>query len=311
MDLAEIEKKLARIPTIQNGSQPAPTAAKKKREDAEIRACVMQAVAYVAGEPWSDHPECACPVITAFMIRWNDSIRDDAVRTRPLIPLLVGTRSTKEIEDRRRWMATNWTLRERFPVVLRKLGEPELAAKFEALPEIVSRETAGEARLLAQEVSTLFYRKRDEAWAKREALWVEFRKKYPAADAADAAYAAYAAYAASAASAPISKNDLAATREEFDALIVAAKKGGYSAALELARKTVGARVRETIETKWADAIVGSQASTVELVKRMCELRAAKKPRLSRHRDVVSNYTRGIADVLTCLERGDHVRKGPT
>jgi len=25
--------------------------------------CVMEAVAYVAGEDWSDHPQCAAPVI--------------------------------------------------------------------------------------------------------------------------------------------------------------------------------------------------------------------------------------------------------
>lgn len=29
--------------------------------------CVMEAVAYIAGEPWSDHPECACPVIATFL----------------------------------------------------------------------------------------------------------------------------------------------------------------------------------------------------------------------------------------------------
>ena len=34
--------------------------------------CVMEAVAFVAGEEWSDHPVCACPVISAFMRAWND-----------------------------------------------------------------------------------------------------------------------------------------------------------------------------------------------------------------------------------------------
>jgi hypothetical protein len=28
-----------------------------------VHACVMEAVAFAAGEPWSDHPECASPVI--------------------------------------------------------------------------------------------------------------------------------------------------------------------------------------------------------------------------------------------------------
>ena len=35
--------------------------------------CVMEAVAYVAGERWSDAPQCACPVITSFMVSWNDN----------------------------------------------------------------------------------------------------------------------------------------------------------------------------------------------------------------------------------------------
>ncbi len=29
--------------------------------------CVMEAVAVVAGEKWSDHPQCASPVISAFL----------------------------------------------------------------------------------------------------------------------------------------------------------------------------------------------------------------------------------------------------
>src|SRR6185312_3074701 len=55
--------------------------------------CAMEAVAYVAREPWSDHPECACPVLSAFMRSWNDGLPDDE-RTSlllPLIPRLVGT----------------------------------------------------------------------------------------------------------------------------------------------------------------------------------------------------------------------------
>ena len=37
-------------------------------------ACVMEAVAYVAGEPWTDRPECACPVISVLLRRWNDDL---------------------------------------------------------------------------------------------------------------------------------------------------------------------------------------------------------------------------------------------
>src|SRR5438105_4365288 len=38
--------------------------------------CVMEAVAFVAGERHGDHPECACPVLTGFAIRLNDRMKD-------------------------------------------------------------------------------------------------------------------------------------------------------------------------------------------------------------------------------------------
>ena len=38
--------------------------------------CAMEFVSYIAGEPWSDHPECVSPVIAAFMRNWNDSLND-------------------------------------------------------------------------------------------------------------------------------------------------------------------------------------------------------------------------------------------
>ena len=36
-----------------------------KHDEDDAERCVMEAVAYVAGEPHSDHPKCACAVITA------------------------------------------------------------------------------------------------------------------------------------------------------------------------------------------------------------------------------------------------------
>src|SRR6266852_112630 len=72
--------------------------------------CVMEAVAFVAGEKWSDNPECACPVISAFLRSWNDALPTDAERDRllkPLIPKLVGTRN-KALEEKRGLMAADW-----------------------------------------------------------------------------------------------------------------------------------------------------------------------------------------------------------
>jgi hypothetical protein len=82
-------------------------------EDA-TQMCVMEAVAYVAGEPWSDHPACACPVISAFLRSWNDSLPSDADRDRLLKPLvlqLIDTKSTAAVEERRSYLALDWLVR--------------------------------------------------------------------------------------------------------------------------------------------------------------------------------------------------------
>lgn len=72
------------------------------------RGCVMNWVAWKAGEAWSDQPACACPVLTAFCISWNDGMNDgDRQILLPYIDRLIGSRSTKEVESRRAWMATD------------------------------------------------------------------------------------------------------------------------------------------------------------------------------------------------------------
>src|SRR5688572_23897993 len=62
--------------------------------------CVMEAVAWVAREPWSDHPTCASGVIGAFLRTWNDNLSvDDRDRLlKPLVPRLVGTARSAEVE---------------------------------------------------------------------------------------------------------------------------------------------------------------------------------------------------------------------
>ena len=103
--------------------------------------CVMEAVAFVAGEPWSDHPECACPIISSFLRSWNDSLPSDAERDRllkPLIPKLVNTRRTKEIELSRGLMAADWLIRIHTPAWLRLAGLTKQAESLEQLPEITA-----------------------------------------------------------------------------------------------------------------------------------------------------------------------------
>jgi hypothetical protein len=44
-----------------------------KGVNGEADVCAMQAVAWLAGEPNTDSPLCACPVIRRYVIRLNDS----------------------------------------------------------------------------------------------------------------------------------------------------------------------------------------------------------------------------------------------
>ena len=125
------EKRLAKIQSLYSGSH-------RKNGNGRVEACAMEAVAFIAGEPWSDHPECACPVIGAFMRAWNDGLADDQ-RTSlilPLVPRLVGTRSTKKIEQRRATMAADWLIRVHTPAWLRLAKLTEQADLLASLPEI-------------------------------------------------------------------------------------------------------------------------------------------------------------------------------
>lgn len=104
--------------------------------------CVMEAVAYVAGEPWSDHPQCASPVIAAFCRTWNDTeepygqaIRD---RLRFYVPRLVGSRGTPQQEERRAWLAMDWLIRVCAPAWLRLAGLTTHADALAQLPPQVS-----------------------------------------------------------------------------------------------------------------------------------------------------------------------------
>jgi hypothetical protein len=72
----------------------------------------MEAVAFAAGETWSERPRCASPTITEWMIAWNDGL-DDQTRQelRRYIWRLVGSKGSPAQERARRWMAADWLVR--------------------------------------------------------------------------------------------------------------------------------------------------------------------------------------------------------
>jgi len=83
--------------------------------------CIMEAVAWWAGEKHSDHPECASPVITGYAMALNDNWPDTArQKLIPFVSRLVGTRDGHDSE--RGLLAVDWLIRVYTPEWLRLAG---------------------------------------------------------------------------------------------------------------------------------------------------------------------------------------------
>ena len=199
-----------------------------------VHACVMEAVAYVAGEPWSDHPECVSPVLGAFLRSWNDSLDDDARQMlKPLIPRLVGTKASKAVEEKRAWMATDWLARECAPAFLRLAGLTEHAEALEGLSALTTAKQAEKVRPTLAAAGDAAW---DAARAARAAAWAA---AWAAARAARAARAAAGAAAGDAA---------------------------WDAAWAAARAAAGDAARDALEP----TVKALQVSALGLVERMIE-----------------------------------------
>ena len=141
--------------------------------------CLLEVVSMFAGESFGDHPVCVCPVLAAFGRSWNDGMRSDDERAqlRQYIPSLIGTRSTKQIENRRAMMAMDWMIRTYAAAWLdRNPGLRLHAAALRAHPEIV--DTAGLISVLP--IAVAAQTDADAAWASagaaaRDAAWASAR----------------------------------------------------------------------------------------------------------------------------------------
>ncbi len=110
-------------------------------------ACLMEAVAHFAGEPWSDHPKCASPVLTAYGIalndRWVTRCPAMAARLVPFIPRIVGTRDGQD--EVRSYLALDWLIRTYTPAWLDLAGLTLEARELRDLRRIVDLSAAQSA----------------------------------------------------------------------------------------------------------------------------------------------------------------------
>ncbi|MEO1169938.1 MAG: hypothetical protein AAFW97_14630 [Pseudomonadota bacterium] len=99
--------------------------------------CVMEMVAWFAGEEHSDRPQCACPVLGRFAMNLNDAmpggVRDRLLK--PLVPLLAGTRDPESEIVRAEYLAMQ-VVRSTLPPVLRQVGLGEHADACEAVSDL-------------------------------------------------------------------------------------------------------------------------------------------------------------------------------
>ncbi len=278
----------------------------------EFLACIMEAVAYLAGEPWSDHPECASPLIASACRSLNDGIKDTAWRTEllaSLVPKIIGTRDDRELE--RSYLALDWIVRVYVPAWMSLVPELESrAAELRALPPIRSLSdfgkvpqeslavSAGDARAAGAAARAAAW---DAAWAAAwdaagDAAWAAagdaaWAAAGAAARAAAGAAAWDAAWAAAGAAARAAAGDAAwaaagaaagaaawaaagdaARAAAWDAAWDAAWAAAWAAAGAAAGDAARAAAWAAARAKLAPTVKELQESFVQVLMAMCELR---------------------------------------
>jgi hypothetical protein len=139
--------------------------------------CLMEAVSFIAGGDFTDHPKCVSPVLASFGIALNDFLSDDArQRLVPTIPFLTGTvNSKKDKQDGLRcahWLITHWlpAWLDLVPelkynaIVLREIPMPKKWPEIEGwLPEL--KFSAYCTAIILSETNTVSNPKTEPVWS--------------------------------------------------------------------------------------------------------------------------------------------------
>ena len=102
---------------------------KGKHSTPEDGACVMELASMLAGESFTDHPACVCPVIASFLRSYNDSIDEDRRQTLyAYASQVVGSRSSPRTQLARAERLAQWAEEMRHTRRTRFLRSPLRAA---------------------------------------------------------------------------------------------------------------------------------------------------------------------------------------
>ncbi len=103
-------------------------------ESLDKGACIMELVSYIANEPWSDHPKCACPILTEYAIRMNDRFNNEHRQLlKPLIPLLLNSVASDPVKIARKRLIMWRNVTVMYPLILDCYNMTELADNLRAL----------------------------------------------------------------------------------------------------------------------------------------------------------------------------------
>jgi len=116
--------------------------------------CLLEACAWVAGEPWSDRPRCVSPVLAVLGQSLNDAFpHEPRQHLKRFIPRLLNTAG--DGQDRARgFLALDWLLQVYAPAWLRLVPElEEDADRLAGLYPLATAEDAVLAAGIAQEIA--------------------------------------------------------------------------------------------------------------------------------------------------------------
>jgi NADH dehydrogenase/NADH:ubiquinone oxidoreductase subunit G len=234
--------------------------------DRDQGVCLMEAVAWFAGERHSDAPACVSPYLRQFGIALND--RADDARRQLLVrfvPLVVGT-AGDGLDDARRWIGADHAIRVSAPRWLDRAGLADHAAALRALPPITDEAACKSSRVAARAAQKAAYVRRDQALAPLRATVaaavakVLKDKPVAVAAAADAAADAAAAVAADAADAVAVAADAAADAAAAVAADAAVAAAAAAAVAVAAAAAVAAAVAAAAAAAAAAAVADAVAA---------------------------------------------------
>lgn len=110
--------------------------------DGNATMCGEEYVAWAAGEPHSDWPDCASHVLKFFTRSFNDALDDEQrQRLRPYLVPQIGTAGDGQ-DGARRFLAADWIIRAHAPALLDAAGLGEEAQRMRGLEPIEGVEQA-------------------------------------------------------------------------------------------------------------------------------------------------------------------------